>query len=77
MRHQLKLWDSRRERKLTGLNTLLAIRRTKGLSKSREELADCGLAHPPWRQEVGGKGKGQTRPQRRHPLPHCKQAFSF
>ena len=29
------------------------------------------------RQEAGGRGKGQTPPQRQHPLPHCKQASSF
>ena len=72
MSYQLKLWDSKRERKLTGPNTLLAILRTKGLSNSREELAGGGPAHPCQRQEAGGRGKGQIWPQRRHPLPHCK-----
>ena len=41
-----KLCDSERERKLTGLNTLPAVHKTKGLRNSREELA-CGRpAHP-------------------------------
>ena len=69
MRKQLKLWDSKRERerKLTGLNTLLAVCRTKGLSNSREELASSGLAHPPLEAEGRGEGKGQTLPQRQDP----------
>ena len=66
-----------RERKLTGPNTLPAVLRTKGVSNSREELAGGGPAHPCQRQEAGGRGKGQTWPQRQHPLAHCKQASSF
>ena len=62
-----KLWESKE--KLTSRNTLLAVRKTKGLRNSREELA-----HPRWRKESEGRGKGQTQPQRSHPLPHCKQA---
>ena len=62
-----KLWESKE--KLTGLNTLPAVRKTKGLRNSREEAA-----HPRWRKEAGGRGKGQTKPQRSHPLPQCKQA---
>ena len=62
-----KLWDSKE--KLTGLNTLPAVHKTKGLRNSREELA-----HPRWRKEAGGRGKGQTQPQRSHPLPPGKQA---
>ena len=54
---------------LTGPNTLPAIRRTKGLSKSREELACCGPAQP-CQQEAGGRGKGQTPPQGPHPPYH-------
>ena len=46
MRQQLKLWDSKRE-KINRPNTLPAVRRTKGLSNSREELASSGLDHPP------------------------------
>ena len=83
MRQQLKLWDSKREReretKLTGQNTLPAFRRTKGLSNSREELANGGPAHPPL--EAGGRreGKGENSapemgPQTANPLPNCKQA---
>ena len=64
-----KLWESKE--KLTGPNTLLVVRKTKGLRNSREELA-----HPCWRKEAGGRAKGQTQPQRSHPLPHCKQAPS-
>ena len=37
-----KLWES--EEKLTGRNTPPAVRKTKGLRNSREELA-----HPRWR----------------------------
>ena len=39
----------------------------------------CGPAHTPPTpsQEAGGRGKGQTQPQRRHPLPSCKQASSL
>ena len=62
-----KLWES--EEKLTGRNTPPAVRNTRGLRNSREELA-----HPRWRKEAGGRGKGQTQPQRSHPLPHSKQA---
>ena len=50
----------KRERKLTGRNTLLAVRRTKGLIKSREELAGCGPAWPsPAPPEAGGRGEGK------------------
>ena len=62
-----KLWE--REEKLTGRNTLPAVRKTKGLRNSREEPA-----HPRWRKEAAGRGKGQTQPQRSHPLPPGKQA---
>ena len=56
--------QQKRERKLTGLNTLPAVRRTKGLSKSREELAGCGPAQRYWKQEAGGRGKGQAQATR-------------
>ena len=65
MRWQLKLWDSKRERerKLTGPNTLLAVRRTKeGLSNSREELASGGLAHPRRGRRHGGGERGKLGP---------------
>ena len=62
-----KLWESKG--KLTGRNTPPAVRKTKGLRNSREEPA-----HPRWRKEAGGRGKGQTKPQRSHPFPQCKQA---
>ena len=58
-----------RAEKLTGWNTPPAVRKTKGLRNSREEPP-----HPRWRKEAGGRGKGQTQPQRSHPLPPGKQA---
>ena len=63
MSYQLKLWDSKRERKLTGLNTLPAVRRTKGLSKSREELAGCRPAKPPGGRKQGGGERGRLCPK--------------
>ena len=62
-----KLWDSKE--KLTSPNTLPAVRKTKGLRNSREEPP-----HPRWRKEAGERGKGQTQPQRSHPLSPGKQA---
>ena len=61
---------------LTGPNTLPAIRRTKGLSKSREELACCGPAQP-CQQEAGGRGKGQTPPQGPHPPTTLQTGLQF
>ena len=55
----------------------------KGLSESREELAGCGLAHPPaegreeGRRQPEPEGEGQSRPQRWHPPPNCEQAPSY
>ena len=69
MSYQLKLWDSKRERKLTGLNTLLAVRRTKGPSKSREELAGYLPAQPRRRLEAGGGERGRLGPKDRSPYP--------
>ena len=66
-RELFKLWESKE--KLTGRNTLPAVCKTKGLRNCREEPP-----HPRWRKEAEGRGKGQTQPQRSHPLPHCKQA---
>ena len=66
MSYQLKLWDSKRERKLTSPNTLSAVRRTKGLSKSRVELTGYRPAQPHRRLEAGGRGKGQAQPQGPH-----------
>ena len=59
--------QQKRERKLTSLNTLPAVHRTKGRSKFREELAGCKPAQPCWRLEAGGRGKGQARPQGQQP----------
>ena len=67
MSYQLKLWDSKRERKLTSPSTLPAVRKPKGPSKLKEELTGCGPAQPRRRQEAGGRGKGQARPEDRSP----------
>ena len=67
MRYQLKLWDSKRERKLTGPNTLPAVHRTKGLSKSREELACCGRPSPAGGRRQGGGERGRLGPKDRIP----------
>ena len=50
------MWDIKREKV-----NLLAIRRTKGLSNSGEEIASSRQAHPRQRQEAGERGKGQTQ----------------
>ena len=65
MSYQLKLWDSKRERKLTGPNTLPAVRRTKGPSKYREELTGCGPTQP--RRRQGGGERGRLGPKDRIP----------
>ena len=65
-----KLWDSKE--KLTGPNTLPAVRKTKGLRNSREEPA-----HPRRRKEAGGGARGKlspreatpTHPANRPPVP--------
>ena len=46
-------------------------RRTERIPEKSKPAADQPIPH--WRQEAGGRGKGQTRPQRWHPPPHCKQ----
>ena len=57
MRCQLKIvGQQKRERKLTGLNTLPAVRRTKGLSKSR---GASRLRTGPAQPEAGGRGEGK------------------
>ena len=55
-----KLWDSKE--KLTGPNTLAAVRKTKGLRNSREEPA-----HPRWRKEAGGGARGKLSPREATP----------
>ena len=55
-----KLWESKE--KLTGRNTLLAVRKTKGLRNSREEPA-----HPRWRKEAGGGERGKLSPREATP----------
>ena len=51
--------QQKRERKLTGPNTLPAVRRTKGLSKSIEELAGCGPPSPAGGRKQGGGERGK------------------
>ena len=48
--------QQKRERKLTGLNTLPLVRRTKGLSKSRGARR---LRTSPVLPEAGGRGGGE------------------
>ena len=55
-----KLWKSKE--KLTGPNTLLAVRKTKGLRNSREEPP-----HPCWRKEAGGGERGKLSPREATP----------
>ena len=66
MRQQLKLWDSKRERKLTGQTHCQPFAEQRDRASS-EEPAGCGPAQPRQRQEAEGRRKGQTRPQRRIP----------
>ena len=52
-----------------------AIRRTKGLSNSIEELADGGPAHPHYtrqRQEAGGGERGKLDPRDSTPYQTAK-----
>ena len=58
MSYQLKLWDSKRER---------AARRTKGLSKSREELTGYGPAQPLRRLEAVRGERGRLGPKDHSP----------
>ena len=48
--------------KLTGRNTLPAVRKTKGLRNSREEPA-----LPRWRKEAGGWARGKLSPREAAP----------
>ena len=58
MGQQLKLWDSKRERKLSSLNTMRPVRRTKEeLRDPTEELASADRPIPRRRQEAGKRGK--------------------
>ena len=76
MRYQHKLWDSKRERKLSGLNTLPAVRRTKGLSKSRGANR---LWTGPAPQEAGGRGeeKGANSAPKTASLPTLPTSLRF
>ena len=64
MRYQLKMWESKREeRKLTGPNTLPAVRRTKGPSKSRgASRLRTGPALPGGRKQ-GTEERGKLGPK--------------
>ena len=57
--------QQKRERKLTRLNTLPPVRRTKGPSKSREEFAGPAQPCGGWRQ--GGGERGRLGPKDRSP----------
>ena len=59
MSYQLKMWDSKEREKINQPEHTAAVRRTKGLSKSREELASSGLAHPA-PEAGGGVGEGKV-----------------
>ena len=50
---------AREREKINRPNTLPAVRRTKGLSNFRKELAGGELAYPGRRQEAGGRGEGK------------------
>ena len=52
----------RAREKLTGRNTPPAVRKTKGLRNSREELA-----HPRWRKEAGGGERSKLSPREATP----------
>ena len=68
MSYKLKLWDSKRQReKINRPNTLLDVRRTKGPSKSREELAGCGRSSPAGSRRQGGGERGRLGPKDRSP----------
>ena len=54
--------QQKKERKLTGPNTLPAVGRTKGLSKSREASLQR-MAQPRRRQEAGGGERGRLGPR--------------
>ena len=58
MSYQLKLWYSKRERKLTSPNTVPAVPRTEGLSKSRAEFTRRLWTRPAPLQ-AGGRGGGK------------------
>ena len=66
-----------RERKLTGRNTLPAVRKTKGLRNSREELA-CGWTRPSPLEGGGrGEGKGANSAPEKPPPPTRQTGLQF
>ena len=76
VRQQLKPWDSKRE-KINQPEHTAGCLQNKGTEQFQRRASQRRPAHPLQRQEAGGRGKGQTWPQRRHPLPNCKEASSF
>ena len=61
-----KLWES---------GKIKRPEHTAGGSQNKgAEKLQRRAAHPRWGKEAGGRGKGQTQPQRSHPLPHWEQA---
>ena len=73
MRLQLKLWDRKREREKINRPEHTAGRsQNKGTEQVQRRASQRGPAQPCWRQEAGGRGKGQTWPQRQHPYQTAK-----
>ena len=77
MRQQLKLWDSKRERinlgKALNLGTTHPFPEQRTEQNTREEPAAVDRPIPRRRQETGGRGKGQTQPQRWHPYQRANR----
>ena len=75
MRNQLTLWEQqKRERKLSGPNTLPAVHRIKGLSKSRGASRRRTGPAPP---EAGGRGEGKGANSAPETGPPTKLQTSF
>ena len=77
MRQQLKLWDSKRERinlgKALNLGTTHPFPEQRTEQNTREEPEAVDRPIPRRRQETGGRGKGQTQPQRWHPYQRANR----
>ena len=63
------MWDSKEREKINQPEHTAAVRRTKGLSKSREELAGCGPDRPSLAggRRQGGGERGRLGPKDRSP----------
>ena len=63
------MWDSKEREKINQPEHTAAFRRTKGLSKSREELAGCGpdRPSPAGGRRQGGRERGRLGPKDRSP----------